>query len=83
MTAATVTKHPDPILVETPFGRALCIAWLDWERGSDQEWECILLHNGAPVFVPHTHIRYATNYSLGVTAGKPPEAPPHMRFLKP
>ncbi|SDR00128.1 hypothetical protein SAMN05519103_00364 [Rhizobiales bacterium GAS113] len=81
MTAETITKHEEPIPCDTPFGKALCLAWYDYGYWSETQWMCALLHNGAIVFVPHQDIRLVANYSSRLSSSKPPAPPANMAGL--
>ena len=35
-----------PLLVETPKGKAVCIAWIDYGSDTNTVWKVILYHNG-------------------------------------
>jgi hypothetical protein len=76
----TVTTHDPPILVDTPLGSALCIAWHDYGATSNQEWECILKSNRSIMFFPHQLIRWAKDYTNGLDAEALP-FPPAPTYL--
>lgn len=78
----TVTVHEVPMPCDTPFGRALCLAWYDYGFWIEQQWMCVILHNGAIVFVPHTDIRIQRQYSARVEGSKPPDPPEFMTKLR-
>jgi hypothetical protein len=77
-----ITVFNPPIPCDTPFGRALCLAWYDYGFWCETQWKCCIQHNGAIVFVPHTDIRMPRQYSARVDGGQPPDPPQFMVKLR-
>ena len=76
--AETITILADPIDVDTPFGKALCIAWYDYGFWTETQWKCATLDGGQIVFVPHQDVRFTNHYSARLKSSKPPEKPTYM-----
>jgi hypothetical protein len=74
----TITVHQEPLSVDTPFGKALCLAWYDYGFWTETQWKCVIQDGGHIVFVPHQDIRLTHQYSARLNSSKPPEKPTYM-----
>ena len=84
MSGEVVTQLNPPIDVRTPWGWAMCVAWIHWGPENEPQWKCAPYDGeraGHVIDIPQKDIRFGRNYSVHRTeATLPPEPPAMMRM---
>lgn len=60
-----ITRIEPPIPVNTPKGKAMAIAWIDYGMENDLIWMCVQDETGEYWQWENAHVRARTNLTLG------------------